>query len=102
MLTLQYLRNNKDDVIARLAIKHFDAKEIAEKIISLDVDRRQTQTALDQKLSDANKISSEIGKLFSQGKKSEAEEKKSQTAALKEDSKEMELKLKQLEDEIHQ
>ncbi|HYV93462.1 MAG TPA: serine--tRNA ligase [Chitinophagales bacterium] len=102
MLTLQYLRNNKDDVIARLAVKHFDAKEIAEKILTLDADRRQTQTTLDQKLSQANQLSKEIGQLFSQGKKTEGDGKKNESLQLKEDAKGMEEKLKQVEDEIHQ
>src|SRR6185295_15751375 len=102
MLTLQYLRNNKDDVIARLAVKHFDAKEIAEKMLTLDSDRRQTQTTLDQKLSQANQLSKEIGQLFSQGKKAEGNGKKNESLKLKEEAKEMEEKLKQLEDEIHQ
>jgi seryl-tRNA synthetase len=101
MLTLQYLRNHKEDVITRLAVKHFDAKEIAEKILSLDTDRRQTQTLLDQKLSQANLLSKEIGQLFSQGKKSEAEEKRSQSLKLKEEAKAFEEKLKLLEDEIY-
>lgn len=102
MLTLQYLRNNTDDVITRLAVKHFDAKEIVEKIISVDTDRRQTQTILDQKLSQANLLSKEIGQLFSQGKKSEAEEKRSQSLKLKEEAKTFEEKLKPLEDEMQE
>lgn len=102
MLTLQYLRNNTADTIARLAIKNFDGKEIVEKIISLDSDRRQTQTLLDQQLSQANQLSKEIGQLFSQGKKTEAEEKRALSIQMKEDAKKQEEKLKQLEDEIYQ
>src|SRR6476661_4338910 len=102
MLTLQYLRNQKEDVITRLAVKHFDAREIVEKILVLDAERRQTQTILDQKLSQANLLSKEIGQMFSQGKKSEAEEKRSQSLKLKEEAKTFEEKLKPLEAEIQE
>lgn len=102
MLTLQYLRNNKEDVISRLAVKHFDAKEIVERILTLDTERRQAQTILDQKLSEANLLSKEIGQLFSQGKKNEAEEKRSQSLKLKEEAKDLGGKLKPLEDEIQE
>jgi seryl-tRNA synthetase len=102
MLTIQYLRSNPDDVITRLAVKYFDAKEIVSDILKLDTDRRQTQTTLDQKLAEANKLSKEIGQLFSQGKKAEAEEKRNQSTGLKEESKVFEEKLKKAEEEIQQ
>src|SRR5215468_9051984 len=102
MLTLQYLRSNPDDVVTRLAVKYFDAKEIVSDILKLDTERRQTQTTLDQKLAESNKLSKEIGQLFSQGKKAEAEEKRTQSTTLKEESKVFEDKLKKAEEEIHQ
>ena len=102
MLTLQFLRSNKDEAITRLAVKNFDGKEIVEKIISLDAERRQTQTSLDQILSRSNQIAKEIGQLFAQGKKSEAEAKKNETSVLKENSKSLEEKLRKLEDDIQQ
>ena len=102
MLTLQYLRNNKEDVITRLDVKHFDAKEIVERILALDTDRRQAQTILDQKLSEANLLSKEIGQMFAQGKKSEAEAKRSQSLKLKEEAKDFGERLKPLEDEIQE
>jgi seryl-tRNA synthetase len=102
MLTLQYLRSNKEEVITRLAIKNFDGKDIVEKIISLDAERRQTQTSLDQVLSQSNQLSKEIGQLFGQGKKAEAEEKKNETAKYKEGAKKLEENLKMLEDQIYQ
>ncbi|MEO5674611.1 MAG: serine--tRNA ligase [Chitinophagales bacterium] len=102
MLTLQYLRTNTNDVIARLPIKHFDGREIIEKIISLDTERRQTQTAADQKLSEANQLSKLIGQLYSQGKKHEGDEKKNHSLQLKDDTKAIVERLSQLEEEIHQ
>lgn len=102
MLTIQNLRNNPDDIIRRLAVKHFNGEDIVKRIISLDTDRRKTQTNLDQILAQSNQISKEIGQLFSQGKKNDAEEKRNQSLKMKEDAKEAEVNLKQLENDIHQ
>ena len=100
MLTLQYLRSAKDDAIRRLAKKQVNAAEGIEKILELDTDRRQTQTTLDQLLAQSNQLSKEIGQLFGQGKKQEAEEKRNQSTSLKEDSSKLEEKMKSLEEEI--
>ena len=47
MLTLKLLRENPEFVIAKLAVKNFDAREIVEKINVLDQNRRALQTELD-------------------------------------------------------
>ncbi len=100
MITLQTLRSNPEEVVSRLKKKHFDAKNLVDEILKLDVDRRQSQTALDQKLAESNKLSKEIGQLFSQGKKAEAEEKRSQSTALKEESKVLEEQMRKAEEQI--
>lgn len=102
MLTLPYLRNHTADAIARLAVKHFDAKEAIEKIIALDTDRRQTQAELDQLLSGSNALSKEIGQLFSKGDKAAAEEKRNLSIQYRDQAKQMEEKLKGLEEALQQ
>ncbi|MBX7109321.1 MAG: serine--tRNA ligase [Chitinophagales bacterium] len=102
MLTLQYLRSNSASAIQRLAKKHFDAKDIIGKIISLDADRRQTQAQLDQLLGQSNALSKEIGQLFSQGKKEAAEEKRTLSIQYRDDAKKLEEKLKATEDQLQQ
>ncbi len=89
MLTLKFIQENKDEVVKRLKVKRFDATEIVENIISLDNKRKSTQSEVEQKQADMNKLSKEIGMLFKQGKADEANEAKSQTAVLKEDIKEL-------------
>ena len=44
MLTLKTLRENPEHVIEKLAVKHFDAREIVEKVIALDDNRKALQT----------------------------------------------------------
>ena len=84
MLQVQYIRENKEEVISRLAVKNFDASEIIEKVIDLDNDRRRTQNELDSLLNEANTLAKQVGELYKQGKKSEADELKNKSGALKE------------------
>ncbi|MBC35704.1 MAG: serine--tRNA ligase [Bacteroidetes bacterium] len=87
MLQVQVLKDNKAEVIRKLAVKYFDAEEIIEKIIALDENRKSTQNLLDNQLAEANKLAKEIGMLFKSGKGAEANELKQKTAELKQSSK---------------
>ena len=42
MLTLKLITENKEEVIKKLAKKHFDGKELIEKVLTLDTERRAT------------------------------------------------------------
>jgi seryl-tRNA synthetase len=53
----------------------------------------KTQAQLDQLLAESNALSKEIGKLFAQGKKQDAEEKRSQSIQFRDDAKKLEDKL---------
>lgn len=84
MLTLAAIKENPDDIIRRLARKHFDAKELIEKVIETDKVRRATQAELDSALSQIKTLSSQIGMLMKNGEKEKAEEAKQEVASLKE------------------
>jgi len=101
MLTLKVIRENKDFVIERLAVKHFDGKEIIEKVITLDDERKTIQLQLDNNLAEQNSIAKQIGKLFSEGKTEEANSAKQRTADLKEQSKVLSQKLAETEKELN-
>ncbi len=101
MLTLKYIKENKEDVIKRLKVKYFDAEDTVEQIITLDNMRRSTQALLDGKQSEINKISKEIGMLFKQGKVEEANSAKQQTSALKEEIKALSLEFGETEDKLN-
>ena len=100
MLTLKYITENTADVIERLAKKHFDGKEVIEKVVALDANRKATQVKLDNTLAEINQLSKQVGDLFKQGKAEEANQVKAQTAALKEQSKEFSAQLDSIEKEI--
>ena len=99
MLQLSYIRENKDEAIARLAIKNFDAKPILEQVLELDNDRRRTQNELDSLLNEANMIAKQVGDLYKQGKKAEADDLKNKSAAVKESSSKLAEQLKSIEEE---
>jgi seryl-tRNA synthetase len=69
MLTLNLIRENKAEVIQRLQLKNFDAKNLINKILALDEERRSTQNKLDNVQSELNAISREIGALMQFGRK---------------------------------
>ncbi|MBI4945517.1 MAG: serine--tRNA ligase [Bacteroidetes bacterium] len=101
MLQLNYIREHKEEVIARLAVKNFDAKELVEKIISFDSDRRKIQTELDTLNSEANTIAKQVGDLFKAGKQAEANDLKNKSTALKETTKKLEISLALAEEELN-
>jgi seryl-tRNA synthetase len=102
MLQLNYIRENKEDVLKRLAIKNFkDADTIISKIIDLDTNRRTIQKQADDCKAEANALAKQIGELMKSGKKDEAESIKAKTGELKTKEKEFDEALKATEDDIH-
>lgn len=90
MLTLKLLRDDPEFVIRKLAVKHFDARDIVYRIVELDKNRRSLQTELDSCLAGQKQKASLIGSLMKDGKKDEAEAVKAEVASLKEKSRELE------------
>lgn len=85
MIEINYLRNNAEEVKKRLEIKHFkDGAKIVNQILKIDTNRRTCQQQLDDLLNKSNVLSKQIGDLYKQGNKSEADALKTQTAELKE------------------
>ena len=95
MLEISYLRKHKDDAIKALKKRQLDAEEQITDILRLDEQRRQNQVELDNAAAESNKLSKEIGLLFREGKKEEAETKKKLTAELK-------IRIKELQQEQEQ
>ncbi|MDR2011224.1 MAG: serine--tRNA ligase [Bacteroidales bacterium] len=102
MLTLKTIRDEKEKVISRLKIKNFNAEDIVEDIIRLDDQRKELQFAKDNLQNKLNEISKEIGKLFSQGLKQEAENAKGQTTEVKEKIKTIETDLSATEKQLNE
>lgn len=89
MLQVNFIRENKEEVIARLAKKNFEATTIVELVVELDEKRRNTQVELDNLLAESNKLSKDIGELMKSGEKAKAEILKEKTIQIREKSKEL-------------
>jgi seryl-tRNA synthetase len=101
MLQLAYIRDNKEDVLKRLAIKNFkDAESIINSIIELDNNRKAAQRQADDTKAEANGLAKQIGELMKSGKKEEAEILKVKTAELKTNEKIFDETLSNIEKEI--
>ena len=95
MLTLKQLREDKENTIARLAVKGVDAAPIIAQIEAEDDRRKAIQQKLDASLAEQNALAKEIGKLFGSGRKEEAEAAKAKVSSLKEASKTLEEQLRE-------
>jgi len=87
MLQLQFIRDNKEEVITRLKVRNIDATSVVEEVIALDEKRRTLQSNLDNTLAQSKKLSNEIGDLFKTKQVEKANELKAQSLVLKEESK---------------
>ena len=97
MLQVQFLRDNKDRVLEGLNKRNFKQTDLIDEAISVDDGSKKLQFDLDENLAGMNKISKEIGLLMKEGKKEEAEKAKSKTAEFKENSQDLQQKLKAAE-----
>src|ERR1700751_3296941 len=102
MLQVSYIRDNREQVLERLAVKNFKQPQLVDEIIQLDDKRRQTQTSMDNVSAEANAAAKQIGDLMRAGKKDEAEVIKAKTGAWKEEIKKLGDQLAFIEEELYQ
>lgn len=100
MLQINYIREYKDAVIERLAVKNFKDLALIDAIIQLDESRRKIQNESDAIAAEANTAAKQIGDLMRQGKKEEAEAVKSQSSGYKEQVRKLTDRLAEVEKEL--
>ncbi|OFZ02983.1 MAG: serine--tRNA ligase, partial [Bacteroidetes bacterium RIFOXYB12_FULL_41_6] len=83
MLQLQKIRENRDQIIERLAVKNFKATGLVDEIIELDNTRRNSQKELDDILALSNQLAKEIGNHYAKGEPGKAELAKQESLKLK-------------------
>jgi seryl-tRNA synthetase len=93
MLQVPFIRDNKEDIIARLAKRNIDATQMINDAIALDEDRKALQTLLDNTKAESNALSKEIGNLYKSGEAQKATILKEKTTQLKESTKNYEQEL---------
>jgi len=83
MLTIPYIRENKDKVLKGLQIKNFYHPELIDQVLELDNDRRALQSKTNELQALMNTRSKEIGQLFKSGDGDKANQLKEQTTGIK-------------------
>ncbi len=100
MLTINLIREKKDFIIERLKVKNFDAEEIINKILDLDITRREIQSRTDFMQGEMNRISKKIGSMIKEGRTKDAETAKKKTYKLKDEIKSISDKLIPVDNEL--
>ncbi len=94
MLTIKVIAQETEKVIKGLEKKHFNnAKEIIEKVLEYDKERRAAQSELDNVLAQNKQLAAKIGQLMKEKNIAEAENVKAQVATLKESAKALQEKM---------
>ena len=101
MLQINQIRAEKEALLERLQKRGKDFRSDIDAALEADDKRKNAQTALDAVLADMNSISKQIGQLFQEGKRDEAELLKQKTVDLKSQSKELESDLKLAEESLY-
>ena len=100
MLELNYIRENKNEVISGLEKRNFKDLGLIEEIILTDKIRRETQKKLDSKLHEANSLTKEIGLFYKSGNIKKAENFKLKSAEIKTTTKLLQEKLDSIEKKL--
>ncbi len=100
MLLVKTITDNPEFVIERLAIKNRDARAQVEKIVELDRQKREIQKQMEDNKAEQNNLAKQIGDLYKQGKKDEADAMKQKSTDLKNIVKEEEDKFAALDKEL--
>ena len=102
MLTLPYIRENKERILAGLETRNYpqDIKASLDQIIDLDDRRKANQAERDDSLSQVNRLSKEIGTLYQSGQREKADEMKAQVADIKEQAKSLEAQQQDIQGQL--
>jgi seryl-tRNA synthetase len=100
MIPIQTIRERAGWVKERLAVKNFDTS-IVDEILSLDEQRRKTQTSMEELKARLNESSKAIGDLMKSGQKEEAAIRREQVTGFKNDITRYEAEVKAMEQQQH-
>ena len=101
MIDIKFLRENPEVVKENIKNKFQDSKlPLVDEVIELDKQSRETKGKADELRANRNKLSKQIGGLFAQGKKEEAEQLKAQVTAQGEELAQLEAKEEELSKKV--
>ncbi len=98
MLTLQFIRENREAVVAGLEKKYVkDAAQAVDELIQVDEERRRIQQESEALLAEGNQLAKQVGELMKAGKQDEAAGSRQRSTELKEQVKSLTDRLTELE-----
>ena len=100
MLTLQQIKADPKRIVERLAVKGFDGKEVIDRVLNLDSNRRALQLENDNQAAELNRLAASIGAHMKAGERDLAEAAKTLVAELKQSQKAIADKLAAAENDI--
>ncbi len=83
MLTIPFIREQRDAVLAGLKVKNFKQPELIDQIVEADNMRRSLQVKTNELQAQMNTLSKQVGQLFKSGEKEEANRIKQQSTGIK-------------------
>jgi seryl-tRNA synthetase len=101
MLTVNRIRENREETIERLRIRGFTAVNLIDKVIEADDRRKTIQKNLDSKQGKLNALSKEIGVLIRNKNEEQALAIREKTLKLKEEIKELNLEFTNAQSELN-
>lgn len=102
MLQVSYIKQHKELVFEKLAVKNFKFIEIIDEVILLDDNRKKLQADFDSAQAKINASSKTIGGLMKDGKQSDAELLKQEVAQLKQSLEPIKAAMNSVEVELQQ
>ena len=100
MLTINNIKENKNQYVKLLKIKKIDAEHLFDKLIDLDDQRKKIQKSKEDLQSQSKKISEQIGAIYKSGDISNAEFFKNESISIKEKIKKLQKKSLDFEKQI--
>lgn len=102
MLEVSRIRNQKEQIIQALSKRNLDAREIIERILSVDTEWRSCKQSLNSILEESNALAKNIGALYKEGRHEEGNRLKAKTTDLKGREGLLKVHCEEKEEEIHQ
>ena len=102
MLTIPYIRDNRETILKGLEIKNFKSPELIDQIIALDNERRSLQVKTNELQAEMNRLSKEIGMLFKSGEQEKAMQVKGQTTNIKQELETLEQNLQDSSSKVNE
>ncbi len=100
MLNLKFIQDHPEVVIEKLKRKNFNAEDIVNNIVDLYRQKNEAQQKAEQAKAEMNRISKEIGILFREGKKDEADAAKARTSELKDTIRQLDGEFAEIETKV--